>query len=148
MNAAAQALRAEDPPGLRALTDRVMDAVRAEARLGRLLPLADPDRDLRIAETAAAQVLREAADTVPGARAAACKLVPEGQGAGVRVTMTLAVTLDHPLPDRADQVRRTVLHSARQELGLTVTAVDLTVVDVLESVPQHLLPGLPTGGGT
>ncbi|MFD9006560.1 hypothetical protein ACFV0T_37390 [Streptomyces sp. NPDC059582] len=148
VNAAAQALRAEDPPGLRALTDRVMDAVRAEARLGRLLPLADPDRDLRIAETAAAQVLRQAADSVPGARAAACKLAPEGQSTGVRVTMTLAVALDRPLPDLADQVRRTVLHSAGQELGLTVTAVDITVVDVLETVSQRLVPGLPTGGGT
>lgn len=148
VNAAAQALRAEDPPGLRALTDRVMDAVRAEARLGRLLPLADPDRDLRIAETAAAQVLRQAADAVSGARAAACKLAPEGQGGGVRVTMTLAVALDHAIPNRTDQVRRAVFHSAGQELGLTVTAVDITVVDVLEPVPQRLAPGLPTGGGT
>ena len=54
VNTAAQALRAEDPPGLQALADRVMNVVRAEIRLGRLLPLADPDRELRIAESAAA----------------------------------------------------------------------------------------------
>ncbi|MEU9443318.1 hypothetical protein AB0D42_20900 [Streptomyces sp. NPDC048304] len=147
VNAATRALRAEDPPGLHALADRVMDIVRAEVRLGRLLPLADPDLDLRIAESAAAKVLRQAADTVPGARAATCRLVPEGNGNDVRVTMTLAAALDRPLPDRVHQVRRSVLHSAGQDLGLAVTAVDITVVDVLEPWPP-LGPGLATGGGT
>ncbi|GAB2828172.1 hypothetical protein GCM10027073_66400 [Streptomyces chlorus] len=147
VNAATRALRAEDPPGLHALADRVMDVVRAEVRIGRLLPLADPDRDLRIAENAAAKVLRQAADTVPGARAATCRLVPEGEGTDVRVTMTLAAALDRPLPDRVHQVRRSVLDSAGQDLGLAVTAVDITVIDVLEPEPP-LGSGLPTGGGT
>ncbi|MFF5860199.1 hypothetical protein ACFY8B_32045 [Streptomyces sp. NPDC012751] len=146
VNAAARALRDEDPPGLHSLADRVMDVVRAEVRFGRLLPLADPDRDLRIAESAAAKVLRQAADTVPGARAATCRLVPERDGTDVRVTMTVAAALDRPLPDRVHQVRRTVLHSAGQDLGLTVTAVDITVADVLEPGPT-LGPRLPAGGG-
>jgi hypothetical protein len=146
VNSAARALRDEDPPGLHALADRVMDVVRAEVRFGRLLPLADPDRDLRIAESAAAKVLRRAADTVPGSRAATCRLIPEGNGTDVRVTMTLATALDRPLPDRVHQVRRSVLHSAGQDLGLTVTAVDITVADVLEPGPT-LGPRLPTGGG-
>ncbi|MER6082545.1 hypothetical protein [Streptomyces sp. NPDC001833] len=146
VNAAARALRDEDPPGLHALADRVMDVVRAEVRFGRILPLADPHLDLRIAESAAAKVLRRAADTVPGARAATCRLVPEGNGTGVRVTMTLAASLDRPLPDRVHQVRRSVLHAAGQDLGLTVTAVDIAVVDVLEPGPA-LGPRLPTGGG-
>lgn len=147
VNAAARALRAEDPPGLHALADRVMNIVRAEIRLGRLLPLADPDLDLRIAESAAAKVLRQAADAVPGARAAACRLVPAGESTDVRVTMTLAAALDRPLPDRVRQVRRSVLHSAGQDLGLAVTAVDITVVDVLEPWPP-LSPDRPAGGGT
>jgi len=146
VNAAARALRDEDPPGLHALADRVMDVVRAEARFGRLLPLADPDWDLRIAESAAAKVLRQAADTVPGSRAATCRLIPEGNGTDVRVTMTLAAALDRPLPERVHQVRRSVLHSAGQDLGLTVTAVDITVADVLEPGPTPG-PRLPTGGG-
>ncbi|MEU6774775.1 hypothetical protein [Streptomyces sp. NPDC046759] len=137
VDAATRALRA-DTPRLRALADRVMDIVTAEVRLGRLLPLADPDRDLRISESAAAKVLRQAADTVPGATAATCRLAPEGQGIGVRVTMTLAAALYSPLPDRVHQVRRSVLHSAVQDLGLAVTAVDITVVDLLE--PEPLLP--------
>ena len=147
VNAATRALRSEDPSGLRALADRVMNVVRAEVRLGGLLPLADPDRDLRIAESAAARTLRQAADTVPGARAGGCRLVPEGGGTDVRVAMTLAAALDRPLPDRVHQVRRSVLHSAGQDLGLAVTAVDITVVDVLEPWPPRG-SGLPPGGGT
>ncbi|GHH10967.1 hypothetical protein [Streptomyces rubradiris] len=151
VSAATRALRAEDPPGLRALAARVMDTVRAEVRRGRLLPVAGPGREPRIAESAAAKVLRRAADTVPGARAAACRLVPVGDGIGVRVTMTLAAALDHPLPERVHQVRRTVLRSAGQDLGMAVTAVDIAVIDVLEPEPvwePFRRPGSPGGGGT
>lgn len=149
LNAATRALRAKDPPGLQALTDRVMSVVRSEVRLGRLLPLADPDLDLRIAENAAARVLRRAADTVPGARAATCRLVPEGGGTGVQVTMALAVSLDRPLPDRVRQVRRSVVNAAGQALGLAVTAVDIIVVDIREPYPPPAPAGSvhPTGGG-
>ncbi|MFJ5033997.1 hypothetical protein ACIQB5_39455 [Streptomyces sp. NPDC088560] len=150
VNAATRALRAEDPPGLHALADRVMKVVRAEVRLGRLLPLADPDRDLRIAESVAAKVLRQAADSVPGARAETCRLAPESSGSDVRVTMTLAAALDRPLPDRVHQVRRSVLHLAGQDLGLAVAAVDITVVDVLKPLPPvrpAVGPGHPAGGG-
>ncbi|MFI5672876.1 hypothetical protein [Streptomyces sp. NPDC051704] len=147
MNAATQVLRAQDHPDLHTLADRVMNLVRAETRLGRMLPLADPDRDLKLAESAAAKVLRQAADTVPGARAAICRLTPAGEGTDVRVTMTLAAALDRPLPDRIHQVRRSVLHSAIQDLGLAVTAVDITVVDILQPWPP-VSPGQPKGGGT
>ncbi|MFJ3230823.1 hypothetical protein [Streptomyces sp. NPDC086787] len=150
VNAAVRALRTEDPPGLRALTERVMNVVRAEARLGRLLPLADPDRDLRITESAAAKVLRQAADTVPGTRAATCRLVSEDEGTHTRVDLTLASTLDCPLPDQVHRVRRSVLDAAGQDLGLAVTAVDITVIDVLEPGPEPeppLRPGLPIDGG-
>ncbi|MFD9271649.1 hypothetical protein ACFWB1_38295 [Streptomyces goshikiensis] len=147
VNEASRALRAQDLPGLQALAERVMDLVRAETRLGRLLPLADPDRDLRLAENAAAKVLRRAADTVDGTRVATCRLTPSDDGADVRVTMTLDAALDHPLPDRVQQVRRSVLLSAVQDLGLAVTAVDIAVVDVLQPWPPRS-PGPPTAGGT
>ncbi|XES01128.1 hypothetical protein HEP87_62240 [Streptomyces sp. S1D4-11] len=61
--------------------------------------------------------------------------------------MELAAALDRPLPDRVDQVRQSVLDSAGRDLGLAVTAVDITVVDVLEPWPP-LGPGDPTGRGT
>ncbi|MGW2900882.1 hypothetical protein ACWDAO_41555, partial [Streptomyces sp. NPDC001212] len=104
--------------------------------------------DLLIAESAAAKVLRHAADTVPGARAVSCRLAPAG-ATGVQVTMTLAAVLDRPLPDRVDQVREAIVDAAGHALGMDVTAVDIIVVDVLEP-PLPLGPagsGQTAGGG-
>ncbi|QKW25723.1 hypothetical protein HUT11_05995 [Streptomyces seoulensis] len=148
LRAAARTLRAVDPPRLRALADRVMKTVRSEARFGRLLPLADPDQNLRITESAAAKALRQAADTIPGARAGACRLAPAGQGPGVGVTMTLVAALDLPLPERADRVRHSVLSAAGRALGMAVTTVDITVVDVLTpSPPPPLAQPRPSSEG-
>ncbi|MGP3998864.1 hypothetical protein [Streptomyces sp. 8N706] len=132
LDEATRALRAQERPSGESLADRVMRAVRAEVRLGRMLPLDDAAEDLRITETAAAKVLRRAADTVPGARAASCRLTPTGDGTAVHIVLTVAAALDRPLPDRADHVRRAVLHAAHHVLGLAVTRADLEIVDVLE----------------
>jgi hypothetical protein len=111
---------------------QVINAVRAETRLGRMLPLDDPERELRIAETTAAKVLRRAADRVHGVRAASCRLTPDDNSTRVAITMTLAMTLDDPLPDRAAEVRRAVAYAARQQLGLATSAIDLHIMSVLE----------------
>lgn len=131
LDTAIRALRAEERPSAQALADRVMRAVRAEVRLGRMLPLDDPSQDLRISETAAAKVLRRAADTVPGVSAGSMRLTPTGDGQTLHIALTLVVALDQPLPDRADHVRRVVLHAAQRILGLAITSVDVTIVDVL-----------------
>ncbi|MGR6968743.1 hypothetical protein ACU639_03895 [Streptomyces cynarae] len=135
LDEAAQVLRAQEPTRFGVLANRVMDIVRSEVRLGDLLPLDDPALDLCICEYAAAKVLRRAADTVPGTKAASCRLSPEQEGTGVRVAMTLAVALDQPLPTRAQEVRRSVIDAADRVLGLAVTDVDLTAVDVLLPEP-------------
>ncbi|MFD3874844.1 hypothetical protein [Streptomyces sp. NPDC058623] len=132
LDEATRALRAKERPSGHSLADRVINAVRAEVRLGAMLPLDDPALDLRIAENAAAKVLRKAADTVTGSRAASCRLTPTGHGTAVHVAMTLATTLDQPLPKRAAQVRRAVLHAADHVLGLAVTDVDLEIDTVLD----------------
>ncbi|WP_432029902.1 hypothetical protein [Streptomyces sp. 1222.5] len=135
VKAATRALRGQAPTYLRSLADGVMNIVRSEARLGRLLPLADPVLDLRIAENAAAKVLRQAADNVPGVRAAACRLAPADTSDadnGVAVALTLAVSLDRPFSDRTDEVRRAVIHAAERTIGLHATAVDITVIDTLD----------------
>ncbi|MFJ8361829.1 hypothetical protein [Streptomyces sp. NPDC093984] len=135
LDEATQVLRAQHSTRFGVLANRVMDIVRSEVRLGHLLPLDDPALDLCIGEHAAAKVLRWAADTVPGTRAASCRLSPEQDGTGVRVAMTLAVALDQPLPTRAQEVRRSVIDAADRVLGLAVTDVDLAAVDVLLPEP-------------
>ncbi|MEE4546326.1 hypothetical protein V2S66_30740 [Streptomyces sp. V4-01] len=137
-----------DEPSARTVADRVIDAVRAETRLGRLVPLDDPGGDLRISETSAAKVLRRAADRVPGVRAASCRLTCLDDGSThVTLAMTLAATVDEPLPPRAVRVRRAVAYAAWQELGLAVIRIDLTVVSVLEGIRSPAVPEITPGGG-
>ncbi|MGA6156505.1 hypothetical protein ACPEIC_24465 [Stenotrophomonas sp. NPDC087984] len=130
-------------PSARTVADRVMRAVRAEVRLGRMLPLDDPTRELRIAETTAAKALRRAADRIPGVRAASCRLTPAEGSTRVAIAMTLAVTLDQPLPGRATEVRRAVAHAAGHELGLAVSTIDLRIASVLEPL-KPIASGEPT----
>ncbi|MFD7631462.1 hypothetical protein ACFV7Q_36560, partial [Streptomyces sp. NPDC059851] len=140
LDRATRALRAEEQPDSQGLVNRVINAVRAEVRLGAMLLLDDPGHDLRIAESAAAKVLRQAADSVAGTRAASCRLTPAQEGrADHVVAITIAVTLDRPLLERAEEVRRAVLRAADRVLGLAVTAVDLEISTVLE------LPHVPGG---
>ncbi|MGW4688096.1 hypothetical protein ACWEPM_24835 [Streptomyces sp. NPDC004244] len=141
LDRATRALRAEERPDGDSLATRVINAVRTEVRLGSMLLLDDPDHDLRIAESAAAKVLRRAADTVPGVRAASCRIAAsEGGPAAHVVTITVAATLDRPLRGRAEAIREAVLHSAEHALGLAVTAVDVEINAVLDPSP------LPSGG--
>ncbi|MET9678347.1 hypothetical protein ABZY68_35445 [Streptomyces sp. NPDC006482] len=137
LDRATRALRAEEQPDSRSLANRVVNAVRAEVRLGAMLLLDDPDHNLRIAESAAAKVLRRAADTVLGARAASCRLTPVPGGHSIAITV--ATALDQPLREQAQRIRLAVLYAAEHTLGLAVTSVDLEINAVLE------LPRLPSG---
>ncbi|MFB7175744.1 hypothetical protein ACFCYM_33735 [Streptomyces sp. NPDC056254] len=137
LDRATRALRAEEQPDGHHLTTRIINAVRTEVRLGPMLFLVDSGRDLRIAESAAAKVLRRAADTVPGIRAASCRITAsDSSGATHVVTITVAATPDRPLRGRAEALRVAVLNSAEHVLGLTVTAVNVEINAVL-----HLSPG-------
>ncbi|WP_405442499.1 alkaline shock response membrane anchor protein AmaP [Streptomyces avidinii] len=134
LDRATRALRAEEQPDGHSLATRVINAVRSEVRLGTMLLLDDPDHDLRIAESAAAKVLRRAADTVPGVRAASCRVAAtkDAHSHAVHVVViTVAATLDQPLRGRAEAVRQAVLHAAEHVLGLAVTTVDVEVSAVL-----------------
>ncbi|MEW2371376.1 hypothetical protein AB0940_18725 [Streptomyces sp. NPDC006656] len=135
LDRATLSLRAEEQPDVHGLANRVIDAVRAEVRLGASLPLDDPDHALRIAESAAAKVLRRAADAVPGTHAASCRMTPTPDDTAVHVVMTLATTLDQPLPERAAHVRQAVLNAAHHELGLAVAGVDVEINSLLDPLP-------------
>ncbi|MGQ4514318.1 hypothetical protein [Streptomyces sp. DW26H14] len=131
LDAAVLALRKERPAD-GTVAEHVMRAVRAEGRLGRPLPLDDQDRGLRVTRSAAAAVFRRAADSVPGVRAAGCRLVPDtGGGRRVDIVMTLAVALDTPLPERAAAVRGAVVDAARRRVGIAPGRIDMRIVAVL-----------------
>ncbi|MER7982775.1 hypothetical protein [Streptomyces sp. NPDC095817] len=132
LDRATASLRASARPSGQRLTERVIRAVRAEGRLGAILSLNDTEHDLRIMESAAAKILRKAADALPGTRAASCRLTPTEDGTAVHVAMTLAASLDHPLHERAEQVRQAVFHAADRTLGLAVTSIDLKIDSVLD----------------
>ncbi|MGW6970398.1 hypothetical protein [Streptomyces sp. NPDC054952] len=137
---ATRALRGEEQPDGHSLANKVINAVRAEARLGAMLLFNDAGHDLRIAETAAAKILRRAADTVPGTHAASCRLTPARGGHPLHVAaITVSATLDQPLRERAEAVRQAVLHAAQHVLGIAVTAVDVEVTAVLERSRQPRL---------
>jgi hypothetical protein len=136
-----------DRPNAHTVADRVIRAVRAETRLGRMLPLDDSARELRIAETTAAKILRRAADRVPGVRAASCRLTPDDGSTEVALAMTLAMTLDKPFPGRAAKVRRAVAYAAQHELGLAVRSIDLSIVSVLKVLKPSAPDGSPPRNG-
>ncbi|GAA3983398.1 RNA polymerase sigma factor [Thermobifida alba] len=130
LGGAARSLRGRPAVDREAFTGRVAAAVRAVTGPGRPLPLGAPDERLWVADTAAAGVLRAAADSVPGVRAASCRLTP--RGGGVRVAMTLAVAPHAPLAGQARRARRAVFASAARALGLDLDGVDLEIADLLE----------------
>lgn len=117
------------------LTRRVMDVVRLELRPGRPLPLGEPAEDLWVMEAVAARVLRAAAETVPGVRAGSCRLfdAPEdgARDGGVEARLDIHAPADAFLPDIADRVRRSVREAADRELGMSLAAVDIRVIDLV-----------------
>ncbi|MBK3644036.1 Asp23/Gls24 family envelope stress response protein [Streptomyces sp. MBT33] len=117
------------------LTRRVMDVVRLELRPGRPLPLGEPAEDLWVMEAVAARVLRAAAETVPGVRAGSCRLL-DGREDGTRdgtvgARLDIHAPVGDVLPDVADRVRRCVREAADRELGMTLAAVDIRVIDLV-----------------
>ncbi|QHA03905.1 nucleopolyhedrovirus P10 family protein [Streptomyces broussonetiae] len=146
--------------------ERWTRTVRQLAGLGRLLPLGGPRDGAWIAEGAAVAVLeRAAADELPGVRLGALRLaladpddvhepvVPPPPGAlppgPLRVTADFAATAAEPLPAVAARLRRTLATAATRQLGLVVRAVDLRVIDVLDTAepPRKVRPPQPAPAG-
>ncbi|MFJ3287879.1 nucleopolyhedrovirus P10 family protein [Streptomyces sp. NPDC086669] len=127
--------------------DRWQRAVRQQIGLGRLLPLGGARDGAWIFETAAEAVLRRAAKPVRGARLGALRIGPadpDGTGEPVvprppsalppgplRITAECAAAGAEPLPVTADRLR-VALSAASDQLGLTVTEVDLRVTALFD----------------
>lgn len=138
--------------------DRLTRTVREQVALGRLLPLGAPGDTAWITEAAAVRVLRAACTGLPGVRVGKVALLlgqsgDNGSGGGpsaaapvgalphvpLRIEAAFEASVDEPLPLAADRLREALGGAARGGLGLTVEAVDLEVVGLLDGVS-------PTGG--
>ncbi|MGW1022734.1 nucleopolyhedrovirus P10 family protein [Streptomyces sp. NPDC002577] len=139
--------------------DRWAQAVRRQLALGRLLPLGGPRDGAWLAESAADSVLRGAADALPGIRLGPLRISPadpdEAQAPAVppppsglspgplRITAEFAASPADPLPTTAERLRATLFTTATQDIGLTVTEVDLRVSALLDPEPQAPEPTAP-----
>ncbi|WP_329285600.1 Asp23/Gls24 family envelope stress response protein [Streptomyces sp. NBC_00691] len=124
---------ATEPEGadVTALTRRVMDVVRLELRPGRPIPLGDPWEDLSIMEAVAARSLREAAETIPGVHAGSCRLELTPRAPEVAVRIEVHAPAHGVLPEIADRIRAAVRAAATSELGMSVSAVDILISDLV-----------------
>jgi hypothetical protein len=114
------------PTVLDAVLGSVRDLVAAELRPQDLLPLDSPAGPARLARPAAARVLRHLVDGMGGLRARSCQVDPDL----VAITVTARFGVD--LASVTARVRQMVVAASEQTLGLPVSRVDITVVDLWE----------------
>ncbi|MGH3669079.1 MAG: Asp23/Gls24 family envelope stress response protein [Pseudonocardiaceae bacterium] len=128
-----------EPPA--SLVGRVMGVVLAEIRPAGYLPLPTRHGRARIDRVAAAGVLRHAVDQMPALRVRSCQIHqiesagPDDPAQGtppIRVQVSVTARFGLDLFSATARVRQMLLAAAADLLGLTVTAVDVEVVDVFE----------------
>ncbi|WP_052869642.1 Asp23/Gls24 family envelope stress response protein [Streptomyces niger] len=127
-----EAAEAADAAATERLTARVMDLVRTELRPGRTLPLGEPADDVWITEAAAAKAFRAAAETLPAVYAGSCRVALTAPEGPMTVSMEVEAGLRWELPELAEQVRRRVRAAADEAVGVTVSAVDVRIVDLID----------------
>ncbi|MDG9703627.1 nucleopolyhedrovirus P10 family protein [Streptomyces sp. DH37] len=130
------------------VADRLARTVRRQIGFGRLLPLGGAEDGTWLAERAAAGVLRQAADGLPGVRTGALRLAPAAPGAAgepavpmppgalppgpVRIDAEFEAGTEEPLPATAERLRAALAEAAENRLGLVVAEVDLRVTGLLD----------------
>ncbi|WP_038552399.1 hypothetical protein [Nocardia nova] len=129
-----------DPPPP-AMTNRIMSAVRAEVRRGRMVSLSTPNPGtVEVSEQAIAVVLRYAADTVTGVRARSCQLVDHGLDDDGRhiVSVSLSIAVRHgdaPVERVVPLVCERVRTAVAARIGLVLDRLDVAVVDIYQEEP-------------
>lgn len=114
----------------------ILDNLHLELRPGRSIPVRSDHAGDILSETegAISALIRSLADGLPGTAAGKCRLhgdvsVP---GAPVTVAVDLAVVYGHPLERRAEDFRRQLAQTLVRQTELNITAIDVTITDVLE----------------
>jgi len=119
------------PTVLDAVLASVRDAVAAELRPQDLLPLDSPAGPARLARPAAARVLRHVVDGMDGMRARSCR-IESHTGFDVTVAITVTARFGVDLASVTARVRQMLVAAGEQALGVPVSSVDITVVDLWE----------------
>lgn len=132
-------------------TARVMDLVRTELRPGRTLPLGEPEDDAWITEAAAAKAFRAVAETLPQVHAGSCRVTLTAPHGPMKVALQLAAGFGWTVPELAERVRRLVRGAAHDRVGMDISEIDVTVVDLVADDAGSPPPGpgrnTTTGGG-
>ncbi|MFD9907398.1 nucleopolyhedrovirus P10 family protein [Streptomyces sp. NPDC059063] len=146
-------------------------AVRRQLGLGRVLPLGGPGDGAWLTESAAAAVLRRAAERVTGARlltvrlaladpaATAVEVSPDAYVSTVpsppsalphhplRISGDVAADATEPLPVAAARLRTVLAAAAADRLGLVVAEVDLRVTALLDGTTDGAAAGASAAPG-
>lgn len=133
------ALAEEDVVAPTDLVQRVLDEIQELDYTGGRAVIAAVDGDTAIAVRVVAVIARKAADSVDGTLLAMSRVsagVEVGAvGRSVVVQLDLIAALGVHLPALSTQIQRTVRDHVAALTGLSVVAVDVSVVEVAEGIP-------------
>lgn len=121
----------------------IMTNILQEARSGRSIPLtpASATDSLSVTEGAVRTLVRDSGDAVPGILVGRCRL--EGDvtdpTAAIAVRLTVSVAAGYRIPELTSRLRAAVIAALERHTELTVTEVDIAVVDLhhLDTEPEE-----------
>jgi hypothetical protein len=126
------AQRPEPPAGF---VESVMARIRADIRRTRYLALpAPPPSILTITEHAASAIISGAVDTIPGVTSRGCRFPTPGDATHVAISISLRYGL--PVATAVHRVRAILRQAARDQLGISLRQIDISVDDVHDPEPE------------
>ncbi|WP_293696018.1 hypothetical protein [uncultured Agrococcus sp.] len=122
----------------------VVSSIVAESRVGRRIPISDPDpsADLAITEGAVRGLVRGAEEAVPGVIVGKCRFLGavEEPGAEIRISLEVSVLYGLPMHSLVTALRREVAKRIEQHSELQLEAVDIRVSDVVTRAKEEERP--------
>lgn len=119
----------------------VLENLRLETKARRTFPLpgAHPADKLSQTEGAVTALIRAVGDTLDGALIGKCRFTGDPTIAGAPIAVEVHVTAfrDHALPELADTLRHMLTGALATHTELNVTAINITVSDLLERTPDY-----------
>ena len=126
------AQRPEPPAGF---VESVMARIRADIRHARYLALLAPSPStLTITEHAASAIMSAVVDTIPGVISRGCRFPTPGDATYATISISLRYGLR--AATAAHHVRATLRKAARDQLGISLRQIDISVDDVHTHEPE------------